>query len=553
MDATRDTSNPHAPPNSAKTGADEASTSVHRPMMLISAGVLLSRVLGLVRDMVFASVWGASAAMGGWVFAFTLPNLLRSLFAEGAFSAGFVPVFSERLERDGRDAAARSASVIVSWLACAVVACALLVAAVGMAVRPFATNRTYAIALELLPLVMPYAVLIALSTAFAAALNALRRFTLPAFTPLLLNVFLIGAALLAASTGEVGAVDNRIGFLVPAVLAAGLLQLLLHLRAALRAGVPWRWRLDRRHADTQRVMRLMAPMMVGVGVMQLNVLVDRLLAGWLGGEAISSLYYSQRLAYLPVGLFGVALGVASLPLLSRAWSGGRVDEMNRHLRTALQQVFFLSVPVAVAFWVVRDPLIRLLFQRGAFGDSAVEGTLWAFLFYLPGIPAFACAKVATTPFHARQDTRTPVRIAAFCLALNIVLNLAFMPFLRQGGLALATSISSWINVALLLRIMSRSLPDRMALNLAHHAGRVLLAALGASVPALLTMHRLAPLLSPIEPAFLTHAILVAAPLAAFALTYLVLARALGCREAQELWISVNLTRASRSRSLDRRW
>lgn len=507
--------------------------SVHKPMILISSGVLVSRILGLVRDIVLASIWGTGAAMGGWVFAFTIPNLLRALFAEGAFSSAFVPVFSERLEKDGAPAAWRSATVIIGHLVLAVALVATVVTVASLPLRAVATGRTYQIALELLPLVMPYAVLIAASTAFGAVLNSLGRFGVPAFSPLLLNLFMIGGALLLAPHFGEGP-DQWIRVLAAAVLLAGVVQMLLHAGRCWQLGHRFRPRLERGHADTRRVALLMAPVTVGVGVMQLNTLVDRTLAAWLGSDAITSLYYSQRLVYLPVGLFGVALGVVSLPLLSRARAAGREEEMARHLRSALGQVVFLTVPAALGLLVVRTPLVSLLFQRGAFTMADTRETVYALLFYLPGIPAFACAKVAVTPFHAAQDTRTPIRIAVVCLGVNLVLNLSLMGSLRQGGLALATTVSSWLNVILLLRLARRNMNQAAFAGLGGHAARIVLAGLLAlGVAAAVTM--LAGFDSPSAASTLSARLIqTLVPLAVFASVYVGTSMLLGCRDALDL-------------------
>lgn len=509
------------------------SETVHKPMILISSGILASRVLGLVRDIVLASIWGTGAAMGGWVFAFTIPNLLRALFAEGAFSSAFVPIFSERLEAEGRRAAWRSATVIIGSLVVVVSLVAALIVGISFPLRGVVTNPTYRIALELLPIVMPYAVLIAAATALGAVLNTLGRFGMPAFSPILLNLFLIGGAVFASPWfGETPA--QRIRILPFAALAAGMAQVLLHGLRCSQLGCRFRPRLERRHADTRRVVGLMAPVMIGVGVMQLNILLDRLLAGWLGSEAITSLYYSQRLVYLPVGLFGVALGVVSLPMLSRAWAAGKRTEMAEHLRTALGQVVFLTVPAALGLLVVRTPLVALLFQRGAFDAGDTSATVYALLFYLPGIPAFACAKVAVTPFHAAQDTRTPVRVAVGCLILNLVLNLSLMPFLRQGGLALATSISSWVNVLILLHLARRTMEGAAFAGLWGHAARIV-AAGAAGVAAAVAVSAAFGLDTLPDSALLgARAVHTLVPLAVLGGVYTGTSLALGCRDARDL-------------------
>lgn len=514
-----------------------ASPTVHRPMVLVGSGIFSSRVLGLARDLVLASVWGTGTAMGGWVFAFTIPNLLRALFAEGAFSAAFVPVFSERLETDGEQRAWHSATAVISALLLAVALVSASLAGIAVVLGTLSWEGTMKTAFRLLPLVMPYAVLIAGSTAFAGVLNAMGHFTLPAFSPILLNGFLIVAALGCAPLfGETRA--EWIFALPWAALAAGTVQLFLHGLQCRHLGFRWRFRFERRHADTRRVAALMAPVMVGTGVMQLNVLVDRTLAAWLGSEAITSLYYSQRLVYLPVSLFGVALGVASLPLLSRAWAAGNRSEMQKHLQTGLEQVFFLSVPAALGLFAVRAPAVALLFERGAFSARDTAETVWALLFYLPGIPAFACAKVATTPFHAAHDTRTPVRIAAVCLAVNVVLNLSLMPFLEQGGLALATTISSWLNVTLLLRTARGTVGTRWVRPLAAKLLRFAAAGCISLAVALMIAWWTVRWGGGNPTTLGARLVQTVVPLTAFCIVYLGTTRFLGCREAEDLWHAI---------------
>ncbi|MFW5802502.1 MAG: murein biosynthesis integral membrane protein MurJ [Verrucomicrobiota bacterium] len=516
------------------------SETVHKPMILISTGILVSRILGLVRDIVLASIWGTGAAMGGWIFAFTIPNLLRALFAEGAFSSAFVPIFSERLETEGRVAAWRSATVIIGSLLVVVSLVVALIVGISFPLRSVVSNPTYRIALDLLPIIMPYAILIAAGTALGAALNTLGRFGVPAFSPLLLNLFLIGGAILVSPWfGETP--EQRIRVLPLAALAAGVGQVLLHGVRCSQLGCRFRPRMERRHADTRRVARLMAPVMIGVGVMQLNILLDRLLAGWLGSEAITSLYYSQRLVYLPVGLFGVALGVVSLPMLSRAWAAGKLDEMADHLRAALGQVVFLAVPAALGLLVVRTPLVSLLFQRGAFDAADTGETVYALLFYLPGIPAFACAKVAVTPFHAAQDTRTPVRVAVICLVLNLVLNLSLMPFLRQGGLALATSIASWVNVLILLHLARRTMEKAAFTGFGTHVARIVSAGIAGVAAAVAVSAAFGLDALPEGAVFGTRLVHTLVPLAVLGAVYTGTSLVLGCRDP------VDLLRAIRGR------
>ena len=508
----------------------ESGKRLGRRMLIVSAGVLLSRVLGLIRDIVYANHWGTGTAFAAFVIAFTIPNLLRALFGEGAFSAAFVPVFSERLERDGRDAAWDAATRVLSVLLIAVSGIVLLIMALSATAAVFAQKDLDTITLRLLVWVMPYAVLICMTGAFAAVLNSVNHFTVPALTPIILNVFLIAATLVLCPL--LGTTDEQQVFgLALAVLAAGVIQLGAQVWMCKRKGLSFRPRPDWHAPEVRRVVYLMAPALIGTGVAQLNVAVDRYLARCLGSAATSSLYYSQRLAYLPVGLFGVAMAVAALPAMSRAWVRQDVEDMRSSLGYALRQVLFLTLPITGLLAVVAVPVVRLLFERGSFDSQSTAETVWALQFYLPGIPAFACAKIAVTPFYARQDTKTPVRIAAFCLALNVVLNLSLMWWMRQAGLAIATSICSYVNVVLLLYMTHRHLGGLHTQRLLPAVLRIAAATLLATGVAVGTAQFLG---TRPTPAAVRRLLDVAVPLAMGSLAYLAAAWCLHCAELKEL-------------------
>ena len=451
-----------------------------RHMLVVTTGILLSKCLGLARDVVFAYVWGTGTALAAFILAFTIPNLLRALLGEGAFNAAFVPMLNEKLgvgkKQEAREMASRVFSVVALVLVGIVIVLTIL-ALVGRAVAP---NELARLTFEMLPWVLPYAILICLAAGLASILNSVGKFAVPAFSPTVLNICFIAAALGLAPLVADGEYMGVFA-LVLAVPAAGLLQMLINWGAVLKEGWNLRFRPAWKEPAVQRFGRLLAPIMVGAGVVQLNVVVDKLLAGYLGSVATTTLYYSQRLVYLPVGLFGVAMSTVCLPAMSRAWARNDRGEIARSLRFSLNQVLFLAIPSAVGLAVLRAPIIRLLFERGTFGPDATAETAWTLLFYLIGIPAFVAAKVATTPYHARQDTKTPVKIAGACLALNVVLNLVLMQFLRQGGLALATSICSWVNVSLLLLLAGRSVGNIQFSKLIMPTGKVLLAATAAGV------------------------------------------------------------------------
>ncbi len=431
-----------------------------RLMFTVSSGIFSSRVLGLARDVIFAYVFGTGRALAAFVVAFTFPNLLRALLGEGAFNNVFVPVFSERREKSGQEKAWAAACRIISVLAVVLVVLVFFISVTSIGLRAFAQKDLTRSVLSLTPALMPYAILVCLTAAFGGVLNSLNRFSLPAYSQTIMNVSLIIAALIAGFWLDG---RNTVWLLVAAVLIAGVLQLLLHVHACARLGMRFRFDPEFSDPSVMRVGRLMTPVLIGAGVVQLNVVVDRMLAMFLGSGATTSLYYSQRLVYLPVSLFGVAMGTVALPALSKAWAANDHESARDSIVQALTTVLFLSIPAVALMAALRYPVVQLLFERGDFDLTSTRETVWALMFYLPGIPAFACAKVAVTPFYARHDTGTPVRIAAWCLLLNVVLNLILMQFLAQGGLALATAVCSFVNVGVLLWLVFKQFRDPQSL------------------------------------------------------------------------------------------
>lgn len=503
-------------------------------MLVVSAGVLASRVLGFVRDIVFAYVWGTGLGMAVWVAAFRIPNLTRALFGEGSFTSAFVPVFSETLEREGKESAWRAACRVVSVLAVVLGGIVLFTALVcGGLLFVLPPKPLYRETLLLTPLFMPYAFLICVAVALGGILNSFRRFAVPALTPLILNMFLILAALAVWLRFGTGGGVAGIWLLVPAVLMAGILHVWLHLRSAQQvAGAPFRFDPDVRAPEVRKVGGLMAPSLVGTGLIQFNIVLDTVWASILGEAALTSLYYSQRLIYLPVGLFGVASSVVALPSLSSAWSRGDRDEFLAQLSHSLRGVLFMCLPMTVLMMVLADPLIRLFFERGSFGESSVWETFFALIFYLPGIPFFSLVKPMAAGFYARQDTRTPVRVAWACLALNVALNLCLMWTLRQGGLALSTTLCSLVNFSALLWLFRKQTGMDVLQETLPSLKRTLLASVAAAAAAFLTLLLLPHMVY--ASGFRLKLLMVAVPFAAGYGAFGIAAYFLRCPELAEL-------------------
>ena len=437
--------------------------------LLRSTGVvgfmtLLSRVLGLVRDVVYARMFGASLVMDAFFVAFKIPNIFRRFFAEGAFSQSFVPVFAEyreqRSEQEARELASRAAGtlglVLFGVTALGVVAAPVVIAVFAPG---FATGASvedagrYALAVEMLRFTFPYLLFISLVALAGGILNTYQRFAAPAFAPVLLNlVLIVFAAFVAPVSPNPGLV------LALGVFCAGLVQLLFMLpflgRIRMLSRPRWGWR----DPGVRRILQLMAPAIFGSSVAQLNILFDTLIASFLAAGSISWLYYSDRLMEFPLGVFGIALATVILPNLSKQHATDAPDEFSATLDWALRLVTLIALPAAAGLLVLAGPMLVTIFFGGAFDRGDVDMALLSLLAYTAGLPGFILIKVLAPGFFARQDTRTPVRIGIIALVSNMFLNVLFVvPWAMSGlagphaGLALATACSAWLNAGLLFR------------------------------------------------------------------------------------------------------
>lgn len=427
-----------------------------RAAATVGSLTLLSRVTGFIRDVGIAFWLGAGAVADAFFVAFKLANLLRRLFAEGAFNAAFVPLFARTLEGEGEAAARRFAndafSVMAFVLLVVVLAAELampwLVRALAPGFEPEGTR--YALAVELSRITFPYLACISLAALVAGVLNSLGAFAAAAFAPVLLNLILIAALLLAALLATSFAHALAWG-----VFAAGLAQLGLMLAAAARAGFALRLVRPRFEGRLRRLFTLLLPGALGAGVYQLSLIIDTWFASRLAEGAVSWLFYADRINQLPLGAVGVALGTALLPGLSRALRAERRLEAERLLNRAIELGMLLTLPAAVALICVPLPIVTALFGRGAFDATAASATAAALAAFAIGLPGYVLVKVLAPAFFAREDTRTPVLVAAVSLVLNIAAILILIGPLAHAGIALATAISAWSNAALLAFLLWR--------------------------------------------------------------------------------------------------
>lgn len=421
-----------------------------KALAAVSSMTLVSRVLGLVRDVVIARVFGAGLATDAFFVAFRIPNLLRRLFAEGAFSQAFVPVLAEyRTARGDVDTkllvdrvATLLATILVAVSVLGVLAAPLII---YVSAPGFSSDvGKFELTVALLRLTFPYILFISLTSLAGGILNTWSRFSIPAFTPTLLNLSFIGFALWLAPYFE-----PPVMALAWAVFCGGVLQLAFQVPFLVRIRMMPQLAWAPHDSGVRRILRLMGPAVLGVSVAQISLLINTIFASFLVTGSVTWLYYADRLMELPIGLLGVALGTILLPSLSRRFVEGSRDEYNRLLDWGLRLTFVLAAPCAVALGVIAVPIVATLFKHGEFAAHDVLMTHQAVIAYSIGLVPLVLVKILAPAFYARQNTRTPVKIAVISLLVTQLLNLALVWHLRHAGLALAISLAAWVNAGLL--------------------------------------------------------------------------------------------------------
>jgi len=427
-------------------------TAVAKSSLVVSSMTFLSRILGLCREIVFAAIFGDGAAADAFFVAFKIPNFLRRLFAEGAFSQAFVPVLSEyRKKREFGDVKTlvdhvfgRLSLILVIVSVIGVIAAPLLASVFAFGYRD--TPDKFSQLVEMLRITFPYILLISLTGFAGSVLNSYGRFAVPAMTPIFLNLTLISCAFLLSPL-----LDEPILALAWGVLLAGAIQLMFQLPFLGHLNLLPRPKLKPRHEGVDRVIALMIPVMFSVSVGQINLLLDTILATTIDGDgAVSWLYYSDRLMELPLGIFAIAIATVILPTLSRIFAAEEDGKFTETLDWSLRALLLVGLPATLALIVLSDPLIITLYQRGAFSPDSVVPTSTSLKAYALGLMGFMSIKVLATAYFSRQDTNTPVRFAVTAMVCNMVFNLLLIIPLAHVGLALATSLSAFVNAGLLL-------------------------------------------------------------------------------------------------------
>jgi len=429
---------------------EKLSMNLLKSLAAVSSITMVSRVLGFVRDTILARIFGAGVATDAFFIAFKLPNLLRRIFAEGAFSQAFVPILAEYKTQQGEEAT-RTFVAYVAGLLTLVLA---LVTALGVLAAPWIVWATapgfvdsaekFQLTTDLLRVTFPYILLISLSSLAGAILNTWNRFSVPAFVPTLLNVAMIVFALFLTPY-----FDPPVMALGWAVLVGGVLQLAFQLPHLKKIGMLVLPRLNLRDTGVWRVLKQMLPAILGVSVSQISLIINTIFASFLVAGSVSWMYYADRLMELPSGVLGVALGTILLPTLAKTYANKDRQQYSQILDWGLRLCFLLVLPCSLALAILSEPLTVALFQYGKFGAFDAQMTQRALIAYSVGLLGIIMIKVLAPGFYAQQNIRTPVKIALFTLASTQLLNLVFIGPLQHAGLALAISVGACLNAGLL--------------------------------------------------------------------------------------------------------
>lgn len=461
--------------SNAEKGGQGRSPSVLRSAGVVAAFTLLSRIFGFLRDMVVANYFGARSMADAFFVAFRIPNMFRQLTAEGALSAAFVPLFTKSLLEDKEKAFRFANNVLVTLtifltglVVVAIIFTPLLlkVIAVGFTSDPAKFDLT----VNLTRLLFPYLILVSLAAVFMGMLNSFHHFSSPAASPVLLNLAIIVCTIFLRDYFSL-----PVYALVVGVLLGGFLQLAVQVPFAIREGFVFKFIFNPASEQLKKVVTLSIPATFGIAVAEINLFVDTMLASLLGEGAVSYLYYAQRLVQFPLGVFGVAMSTALLPTLSRLVGGGQRDKMVETVSESFRVTMFLIIPSMVGLFILREPIVKLIYEHGAFTSDSTRNTAFTLAFFTLGLLSFSGVKIFVSAFYAMGDTKTPVKVAALAMALNIVFNLFLMWPLKQAGLALATSMSSTINMAVLAWLLRKRMGGLDGRRILRSFGGIILA------------------------------------------------------------------------------
>lgn len=438
--------------NTKKERLMETKHKIAKYAGIVIIATIFCRILGLGREIVISNRFGAGIETDAFFIAFMIPNLLRSFLGEGALNSAFIPVFTDYLTNHDRKKAEYFASNILNIL----IIILMIVVALGIWGAPlliniiaigFKTNiYKYQLAVNLTRIIFPYIGFVAVAALFMGILNSYDHFLVPALAPAMLNISVIVFALTLSFKYGIFAIAWG-------VILGGIGQALIQAPVLIKNKIKYSFVVDFNDPGTKKLLKLLVPAMIGLAITQINVVVDRTLASTLIDGSISALYYSNRLVQFPLGAFGIAISIAIFPTLSKQMAKNNINEFKKSLLFGLKILLFITVPSAVGLMVLKDSLIRLIYEHGIFSRVATNMTASALLYYSIGLFAYACVRLITMSFYALKDAKTPVKIGIYIVFINIALDLILIRYLAHSGLALATSVAAILNLIILLKVL----------------------------------------------------------------------------------------------------
>lgn len=430
-------------------------TNITKSAGKISVATICSRVLGFIRDVLLAQIFGATGVTDAFFVAYRIPNLLRELFAEGSVSAGYVPVFSEYMEKEGREEARKLAGVVLAFL----LSVTLIICFIGILSAPYIVwlitdsefiidNQKYLLTIKLMRIMFPFLVFISLAALAMGTLNTLRIFFVPALAPAFFNLVMITFALFIAPRFSI-----PITAMALAVTFGGAVQYGVQLIPLVREGFNVRPRFVFNHPGLKRITLLVIPVVLAAGALQINVLISNVFATSLDSGSVTYLYYAYRLMLFPISIFGVSMAMALLPSISEQVARGEMDAVKETFSFSIRLVFFTSIPATAGLIALAEPIISTLFQRGEWSYYETKETVYALIFYSSGIWMFAGLRIIRAVYYSMQDTRTPLKVSLVAIVINIVFCYLLIGPFNHGGLAFALVISAAVNFFILFGIL----------------------------------------------------------------------------------------------------
>jgi putative peptidoglycan lipid II flippase len=445
---------------------------ITRSSLVISLFTFLSRLLGMVRDILRAEFFGTSPLAKAFIIAFKIPNILRRLVAEGALSQAFIPVFAEYLRSEQNELKARDKAMAMANAVISVVLVLLLaIVILGELLAPWIVRvlssqwemgPTLDLTIDLTRYMFPYIMFVSLASLFMGILNSFKHFAAPALSPVVLNIAIISVYLLVFPFFEDK--ETQIRLLSIGVIVGGLLQLSLQIAVAYRKGYRFRFNLDWHHPAIKKIFTIMLPAVFGAGVYQFNQIIDLIIASYLEKDvpgAVASLEYANRLMQLPLGVFGIAISTAILPTLSLFLAEGKKAPYKKTLMQGYALVAFITLPAMAGLVILAEPIIVLILERGAFDAYSTSITVYPLIFYSLGILSYSAIKITVAAFFSLKDSKTPVVIATFILAFNLIQNLIYIQWMDHRALALSASIGAAIHWGILIHMIKKRLNARI--------------------------------------------------------------------------------------------